>query len=87
LTIKELYGTLDDHMLDSLVGQTFEAKPGDRSTRRFMVTAVKGQMASVVDAENHESEVSIWSLLHGLYTAAIRPERPGQDPDRGLPLP
>lgn len=63
-------------MLDALAGQIFEAgRPNDSFTQRFTVTAVSGQMAHIVDAEDHESTVSVWSLLHGLHTAAILPER------------
>ena len=59
-------------MLDGLVGHVFEVRhPNDVFRGRFTVTAVNGTMASVVDAENHQSTVSVWSLMRCWHNVTI----------------
>jgi hypothetical protein len=59
-------------MLDGLVGRVFKVmRPSDAFRCRFTVTAVSGNMASIVNAENHPSTVSVWSLMRCLQTASI----------------
>jgi hypothetical protein len=69
-------------MLDGLVGQVFKVVSlNDVVTSRFMITAVNGSMASIVNGENHASTVSVWSVMSGLQAAMILPEAPAPPSD------
>jgi hypothetical protein len=62
-------------MLDRLVGHAFHVtRPNDAFRGRFTVTAVNGNMAAIVNAENLPSIVFVWSLMRGLHAATILTE-------------
>jgi hypothetical protein len=65
----------ENGMSDGLVGQAFHVmRPNDAFRGRFTVTAVSGNMASILNAQNHPSAFSAWSLMRGLQAATILPE-------------
>jgi len=74
-------------MLDALVGRTFDVvRPNDEFAGPFTITAVNGNVASILSGENHAT-VSVWSVMRALYSATILAEAPmatdGASDDRG----
>jgi hypothetical protein len=68
-------------MLDGLVGLTFEVRrPGKVASGGFTVTEVKGNKASIVDADNRPSTVSVWTLMRSWRDAAIVAAKPASLP-------
>jgi hypothetical protein len=64
-------------MLGGLVGHAFDVTgPNDVFGGRFAVTAVHGNMASIVNTENHPFTVSVWSVMRGVHTTTILADVP-----------